>query len=236
MLGKQLIQAAAGAAGAGGAGLYVDDVFSTYLYDGSASAQTFTNGIDLSGEGGLVWVKRRDGSTSHALTDTARGVDSMLCSDQTATPFSGGLSSFNSNGFTVQAHGDDANNVFVNKAGNTYASWSFRKAPGWCDVVTYSGSSSAQSIAHNLGSKPGFIIVKCTNDSSNWRSYHRSLGATKYFGINSTNAAGTATSVWNDTEPTTTHFTVGTSTTVNGSGRNFVAYIFAHDDAIVWHG
>ena len=43
-----------GAAGNAGAGVYVDDVFSTYLYDGTGSAQTITNGIDLDGEGGLV--------------------------------------------------------------------------------------------------------------------------------------------------------------------------------------
>ena len=48
-----------GAAGASGDKIYVDDVFSTFLYDGSSSAQTITNGIDLSTEGGLVWLKSR---------------------------------------------------------------------------------------------------------------------------------------------------------------------------------
>ena len=54
---KKLLQAAAGAAG--GAGLDIDEVFSTHLYDGSGSAQTITNGIDLSNEGGLLWLKSR---------------------------------------------------------------------------------------------------------------------------------------------------------------------------------
>jgi hypothetical protein len=57
--GKNLIQAAAGA-GAGGGVLGVEDVFSTWLYTGNGSTQTITNGIDLSGEGGLVWLKVRD--------------------------------------------------------------------------------------------------------------------------------------------------------------------------------
>ena len=48
------------AAGVGGEGEYVEDVFNTYLYTGTADSLTITNGIDLSGEGGLVWVKARD--------------------------------------------------------------------------------------------------------------------------------------------------------------------------------
>ena len=39
---------------------YVDDVFSTYLYKGNQTAgHTITNGIDLAGEGGMVWIKSR---------------------------------------------------------------------------------------------------------------------------------------------------------------------------------
>ena len=37
---------------------YVDDVFSTYVYAGTGGGgRSITNGIDLAGEGGLVWVK-----------------------------------------------------------------------------------------------------------------------------------------------------------------------------------
>jgi hypothetical protein len=50
-----MMQAAAGAAG--DENLYIEDVFSTYLYTGNGSTQTITNDIDLDGEGGLVWGK-----------------------------------------------------------------------------------------------------------------------------------------------------------------------------------
>ena len=70
---KKLLQAAAGAAG--GAGLDVDEVFSTYLYDGDgSSSRTITNGIDLSGEGGLVWVKSRSNAYNHFLLDKRKEV------------------------------------------------------------------------------------------------------------------------------------------------------------------
>ena len=62
---------------------YIEDVFSTYLYTGNGSTQTITNGIDLAGKGGLVWMKRRSGATSHALYDTSRGATFDLASDLT---------------------------------------------------------------------------------------------------------------------------------------------------------
>ena len=52
--------------------LYVDDVFSTFLYEGTGSARTITNGIDNSDKS-LVWIKQRNAANSHALQDTVRG-------------------------------------------------------------------------------------------------------------------------------------------------------------------
>ena len=52
--------------------LNVEEVFSTYLYDGNGSTQTITNGIDLDGEGGLVWIKSRTGTSDHWLSDSER--------------------------------------------------------------------------------------------------------------------------------------------------------------------
>ena len=84
---KKLLQAAAGSAG--GAGLDVDEAFSTYLYDGTGSAQTITNGIDLSGEGGLVWIKDRSVARNHIVTDSSRdgevasGTNLVLAPDTT---------------------------------------------------------------------------------------------------------------------------------------------------------
>src|SRR3990172_9412524 len=48
--------------------LYVDDVFSSFVYSGNGSTQTITNGIDLAGEGGLVWTKSRNNATYNVLS------------------------------------------------------------------------------------------------------------------------------------------------------------------------
>jgi hypothetical protein len=218
--------------GGGSAQLFVEDVFSTYLYTGNGSTQTITNGINLPGEGGLVWAKSRVAANSHILTDTARGVANTL-----ATNFDGAqnaletnaLSSFNSNGFTLN------NSVRINASGEANVSWTFRKAPNFFDVVTYTGNGGTQNIAHSLGVAPGMIIVKNTTSNTIWSVWHRSVnGGSAYAVLNLTDAFYTSFTevVWgNNTTyvaPTTTQFTVGQSTRVNQSGNTFVAYLFAH--------
>jgi len=208
---------------------YVDDVFSTFLYEGNSSTQTITNDIDLTGEGGLVWIKSRENNTkNHHLYDTERGAGQRLSSNLTTEERDGSsneLMAFTSSGFTLGI----SSNVNSTSVGN-YVSWTFRKAPGFFDVVTYSGTGSARTIAHNLGSVPGMIIVKVVSGATDdWFVYHRSLGDQR-IKLNSTNASG-STAVWNYTAPTSSVFSVGTDGGVNGSGRTYVAYIFAHDDA-----
>ena len=197
---QQVVLATAGAAAAGDP-TYVDDVFSTYLYTGTGSTRTITNGIDLSGEGGLVWIKSRDsGSLNHHLYDTERGATKFLMSNSTSaeiTSITDNLTQFNSNGFDLGAWMD------VNNSGLTFASWTFRKAPGFFDVVTYTGTGSAQNISHSLGSVPGMILVKSnSSDGTNWMVYHRSLGGTKNLYLNGTAPAATNSAPWNDTAPT----------------------------------
>ena len=98
-------------------------------------------------------------------------------------------------------------------------------------MVTYTGDGVAgRDIAHDLGGTVGSIFVKRTDATRNWAVYHRSLGATKYLALNEANAENTATSRWNDTEPTSTVFTVGSAIDTNTSGATYVAYLFAHND------
>ena len=114
----KFLQGVAGAAG--GAGLNVEEVFSTYLYEGTGAAQTITNGIDLSGEGGMVWIKCRNAAENHNLYDTERGSPKFLESNTTDAENSGGASGFNgfnSDGFSLATNDSDTNN-----SNNDYAS------------------------------------------------------------------------------------------------------------------
>ena len=225
MLSTKLKEAAGNGADAT---LYVDDVFSTYLYTGNGSTQTITNGIDLAGKGGLVWVKRRNGSSNQVLVDSSNSLSSYLASNLTNGSISPGWPAFvfNSDGFNPPA----ASNGEVNGTSGTYASWTFRKAAKFFDVVTYTGTGSARTIAHSLGVAPGMVIVKRTDTSSDWQVYHRSLTSAAYsIQLNLTNAQASASTVWNSTAPTSSVFSVGTDASVNASGGTYVAYLYAHD-------
>jgi hypothetical protein len=227
------LQATSGAAsydafGGGAAAVpqYIEDVFSTYLYTGNGSTQTITNGIDLSGKGGLVWTKVRNSTEQHALYDTNRGATKYLFSNTTAASVvnAASLTSFNNNGFTL---GDWSVGNFSDLL---YASWTFRKQPKFFDVVTYTGDGiSGRTVAHNLGSVPACIIVKRTNTTSDWQVYHTSIGNTKYLALNTTDATSTGISRWNNTTPTSTVFTLGNSALVNNLNDTYVAYLFAHN-------
>jgi hypothetical protein len=220
---KKLLQAAAG--NAGGDKLYVEDVFSTYLYTGTGATLSIVNDIDLDGEGGLVWVKSRDTVTYHHLTDTERGANKDIYSNDISAQFTEteALKVFNSNGFTIGTQGQ------YNTNGEDYASWTFRKAPGFFDVVTYTGNGVVgRTVAHNLGSVPGFIVVKRLDTANHWSAYHRSLGNAQQVWLDRTADAG-GSGTWDSTTPTDTEFTLSNGASVNFNGGTYVAYLFAHD-------
>jgi hypothetical protein len=222
MLSTKLKEAAGNSADAT---LYVDDVFSTYLYTGNGSTQTITNGIDLAGMGGMTWIKSRSAATGHKLTDTTRGATKALISNTTGaeTTDTTGLTAFSSTGFSL-----GASSVY-NTTATTYASWTFREAAKFFDVVTYTGTGANRNIAHNLGSVPGCIIVKRTDTAGDWQVYHRSLLNTEYIVLNTTAAKAVSATRWNSTTPTSSVFSLGTDATVNASGGTYVAYIYAHN-------
>ena len=233
-ISTKLLKAAAGQAG--GAGVDVDEVFSCHLYNGTGTGSnlTVTNNIDLSTEGGLVWVKNRDATAAHALFDTVRGqniLESQSSGGQDAFSAYGGSASasYNTNGFGI--NGTGASNL--NQSGVDYVSWTFRKAPKFFDIVTYTGDgSSNRQINHNLGCEVGMLVVKRTDGSNPWVVFHRSSDATapedKELQLNATDAAVNGYTTWARTAPTTTNFTVGSEGKVNENGWTYVAYLFAH--------
>ena len=228
MSAKNIVMGAAGA----GDSVYIEDVFSTYTYQGNGSTQTINNGIDLAGKGGLVWIKGINTAYTNLLFTSGLTSNSYYMQSNGTNGESNGspdFAGFNSNGFTLEAP-FGLSGTAINGSGNSFVSWSLRKQPKFFDIQTWSGSGSNRTISHALGSVPACIMVKRTNSSStDWQVYHRSLANTEYLVLNSTAAKATGATRWNSTTPTSTEFSLGTDASVNASGGTYVAYLFAHN-------
>jgi len=211
---------------------YIDDVFSNYVWNGTGSSRAISNGINLSGKGGMVWIKKREGgsiSQNSALADTERtagngnpqylNTNTTGIQENSSSLFSG----WNSDGFDIG--GSDL--VNGNYSNPTYASWSFRKSSGFFDVVTYTGNGSNRTISHSLGSVPGMVIVKCLDEEEDWYVVHRSLGGGKYLKFSDNGDASNSSTHWNNTIPTASAFSLGTDDATNKNNNEYVAYVFA---------
>ena len=217
--------------------------FQTKLYTGNGG----TNAITFDGSENMqpdwVWIKSRSQAVNHYGYDSVRGTDKRLqqnINNAESTTDTTWFNSFNSNGFTI---GSESN---INNSSSTYASWNW-KAGGSASsnsdgsitssvsanttagfsIVSYTGSGSNATVGHGLGVAPAWYIVKQRDAARSWNVYHKSLGATKYVLLENTAGSGTDSTVWNDTEPTSTTFSVGTTNSTNASSGTFIAYCFA---------
>ena len=223
-------------AAAAGAGLDIDEVFSTFLYDGNSSSassgatQTINNGIDLSGEGGLVWIKRRDGNLNHAMFDTARGAGAYIATNLTAGHYTGGddFTSFNSNGFTL----GDGQFTSINYSSYEYVSWTWRKAPKFFDVISIDVADpepTSVTVNHNLGQEVGMVIMKPYLHTYPWYVWHRSIGANYSLELNST--APKSYVGGSGFSSTSTTITIPGSFVHSGSNNGkCILYLFAHNN------
>ena len=153
-----------------------------------------------------------------------------MCSEQSAEQTGNGSYAFLTNGQTA---GTDGVNGDSNQ---NFTSCSFRKAKGFFDVVSYTGNGTNRTIAHNLGCVPGAIVVKKTTDTGNWIFGHKYLNggsnAWHYnMRFNARDPAYANNTMWNNTAPTASNFSIGTTGDVNENGQTYIAYLWASGDA-----
>jgi len=173
----------------------------------------------------LVWLKcRSSNSFGHRLTDTVRGPTRQLLSHDTAgqSTDNNGLNEFLPNGFNVGSGGD------YNTAGQTYVSWNWNRGtvPGF-DIVQYSGSGVAKTVAHNLGQAPKFMLVKKISGVQAWSAWHVGIPADQYLVLNTTALPATLTTMWNNQAPGNYSFSVGTDGNTNADSHSYIAYLWA---------
>ena len=114
---------------------------------------------------------------------------------------------------------------YVNSSANSYANYFLQRAPSFFDEVCYTGTGAAQTLTHNLAAVPELMISRRRDAVAGWAVYSATLGATKYMRLQTDDAPSTGTTLWNDTAPTSTQFTLGS--TQSASSGTYVQYLFA---------
>ena len=202
------------------------DYFNTILYTGNGSSGHAQTGVGF--QPNWVWLKSRTNSEYHNFYDSVRGVTKRLSTQPAgaAQTTISGLTAFGSDGFTVGA-ADTAN-----QNSQSFVAWNWKEtADAGFDIVSYTGTGSNRTVAHNLGVVPQMIIVKRYNDgTASWMVYHQSLGNNKYLSLDATAAQDTGH--WNSTSPTASVFSVDTDQRVNANGASYIAYVFAEKQGL----
>ena len=219
--------------------------FQTKLYTGNDG----TNAITLDGSENMqpdwVWIKGR-GGYAHNLIDSVRGVTKRLRANTNAaeTTDSTGVTAFGTDGFTLGGQGGYNNDgdPFVAwnwKAGTSFTNDASSTGVGSIDsagsvntdagfsITSYTGTGSAATVAHGLGVVPSVYILKNRTSTSNWFVYHKSTGATKSLFLDGSEAGITSSGYFNNTEPTSSVFSIGSESDLSGSSQNMIAYCFA---------
>jgi hypothetical protein len=213
--------------------------FNTVLYTGNGGTQAVT-GVGFQPD--MTWIKRRNASAEHWINDAVRGAgyslppSSTLAEQNYTTLFTSfdsdgfslasGTSSFNESASTYVAWNWDAGGAGSSNNAGTITSTVSANASAGFSIATYTGNGTAgATIGHGLGVAPKMIIVKQRSGATDWQIGHQDIAWTKtlYF---TTAAATTETGAWNDTAPTSTVFSVGTSR-ANTSSATYVAYCFS---------
>ena len=220
------------------------DYFNTVLYTGNGSTQSIT-GVNFQPD--WVWLKQRSGTSNHRCYDIVRGATKQIYPNLTnaENTETNGLTSFNSDGFSLGNEGGH------NQNGQTFASWNWKAGTSFTNdasstgvgsidsagsfnndagfsIVSYTGTGGNETIKHGMNITPSMIIFKNRDTTNSWNVYHTALGNGKFIRLNDSGAPGN-TGRFNSTSPTSSVFSVGVNgaNAVNGDGNSIIAYCFA---------
>jgi hypothetical protein len=218
------------------------DYFNTKIYTGNESAGHAITGVGFKPD--FTWFKNRGATDSHSMYDIVRGVTKQIEADTNGaeTTESTGLASFDSDGFTVGTRtASNSNNMSIcswnwlaggsqgssNTDGTINTTYTSANTTSGFSISKYTGTGSAATIGHGLGAAPQVVICKQLNSAQKWINYHKAIGAGNYLHLNETDASASSSTVWNNTDPTSSVFSVGTAVNCNQSSGTYVAYCFA---------
>ena len=222
--------------------------FQTKLYTGTNNelVLTFDGNSDLQTD--MIWTKNRSrSSTNHVLSDTVRGIGKGLYPDLTNSEGDTNyISAIGSDGYTIVS----TDSVEINRLNDTFVSWNWKAGTSFTNdasatgigsidstgsvntdagfsIVSFTGTGANATISHGLGAIPKMMIFKTRDYATAWVVYHKSVGATKGLFLNTTGTGSTVSAYFQDTDPTSSVFSVGSDNDTNRSSSPMIAYCFA---------
>tara|TARA_Y100000592_G_scaffold37568_1_gene59436 strand:- start:45 stop:1103 length:1059 start_codon:yes stop_codon:yes gene_type:complete len=226
------------------------DHFNTVLYTGNGTDNRAVTGVGFQPD--WLWIKDRSSAFSHALFDVIRGSSKMLASSSTdaeqTNASSGGLTSFDADGFTTDAGSGGNPYRNTNQNGDNYVSWNWKaggsgssntdgsitstvsaNTTAGFSIVSYTGTGANATVGHGLGVTPEMFIIKdrTSGTANDWFIYNKNIGATKYLRLNDIGGQASSSTLYQDTDPTSSVFSIGTNGNINTNGNNYIAYCFA---------
>ena len=222
-----------------------ENYFNTKLYTGDGNSSKSITGVGFQPD--WTWIKNRSSNgENHNVWDSVRGNGYTLYPNLSDAQNTGNLLTLNTDGFTLNTVNNNINT-------HNYVSWNWKAASSnttnndgtitstvrasqesGFSIATYTGNGSAgATVGHGLNKIPSMVITKGTTGSAgatNWNVYTSATGPTKKLVLNSNAAEATNTTYWNNTAPTASVFSLGTTGDSNYNGSNYVAYCFANID------
>jgi hypothetical protein len=205
-----------------------------YTGDGNDNrAITFDGEEDM--QPNLLWFKNRGAAAWHNIYDSVRGANKALASNANNAEESRSdtLDSFDSNGFTVgNDTSQDPDGYNTNASSNTYVCWAWKEsADAGMDIVSYTGNATNRTISHSLSAVPHWIIIKnresTSSSAEHWLVYHKSISNTHGLLLNQTDAKSDDATYFQDTDPTSSVFSIGTADRCNKNSEGNIAYLFS---------
>ena len=191
-----------------------------------------------------AWIKNRDATDNHILVDRVRGIGKDIHSNDSPAQVSNDdtVMKFLQRGVQI---GSD---VEVNTASESYVLWqwlvgasattgsttspagsiastSIVADAGHFSIVQYEGTKSNGTVGHGLSAAPEMIMIKDIDATESWIVGHDDIGWTKNLYLNLANSVATSSTIWQDTAPTSSVFSIGTSDGVNKT-ETHIAYCF----------
>mgnify|MGYP006175242299 FL=1 len=203
--------------------------FQTKIYTGTNNelVLTFDGNSDMQPD--MIWTKNRGRVANHVLSDTVRGIGKGLYPDLTsAEGDTNYISAIGSDGYTIVA----TDSVEINRDDDTFVSWNWKKsATAGLDIVGFTGNETNRTVSHSLSAVPHYMVVRTRNGAAgrNYSVYHHkntAAPATDHIFWDSTQATEDDATIWNDTAPTSSVFSIGTNLGVNENTKNIIAFLW----------